>query len=60
MPVAEKDSGITWRINEATGARTTFLDIPQGDFTRDGERGVLGLAFHKTSRSSAWCRPSGD
>ncbi|MCX7360114.1 MAG: PQQ-dependent sugar dehydrogenase [Alphaproteobacteria bacterium] len=44
--VVEKDSGIIWRINEATGARTTFLDIPQGDFTRDGERGVLGLAFH--------------
>jgi glucose/arabinose dehydrogenase len=44
--VVEKDSGVVWRINEATGARTAFLDIPQGDFTRDGERGVLGLAFH--------------
>lgn len=44
--VAEKASGIIWRIDEATGARTTFLDIPQDQFSNDGERGLLGVAFH--------------
>lgn len=42
----EKGTGIIWRVDAASGARTTFLDIPQGDFNSDGEQGVLGLAFH--------------
>ncbi|WP_395646251.1 PQQ-dependent sugar dehydrogenase [Terricaulis sp.] len=44
--IIEKDTGVIWRVDIATGARTTFLDIPQGEFTRDGERGALGVAFH--------------
>ncbi len=44
--VAEKASGIIWRIDEATGARTVFLDVPNGEFLSDGERGVLGVTFH--------------
>lgn len=42
----EKGTGIIWRVDAGTGARTTFLDIPQGEFNSSGERGVLGLAFH--------------
>ena len=30
--IAEKDSGVIWRMDAATGARTVFLDIPQGEF----------------------------
>jgi glucose/arabinose dehydrogenase len=44
--VVEKASGIIWRVDVATGQRTTFLDIPNGQFTSDGERGALGIAFH--------------
>ncbi|MEQ1489391.1 MAG: PQQ-dependent sugar dehydrogenase [Terricaulis sp.] len=44
--VMEKGTGVIWRIDTASGARTTFLDIPQSEFTSDGERGALGLAFH--------------
>jgi Ca2+-binding RTX toxin-like protein len=44
--IVEKASGIIWRVNDDTGARTQFLDIPNGEFTSGGERGVLGLAFH--------------
>jgi Ca2+-binding RTX toxin-like protein len=44
--VAEKASGVIHRIDVTTGARTTFLDIPNAEFLADGERGVLGLAFH--------------
>jgi Ca2+-binding RTX toxin-like protein len=44
--VVEKASGVIHRVDVATGARTTFLDIPNGEFTADGERGVLGIAFH--------------
>ena len=29
-----------------TGAQSVFLDIPAGQFSAGGERGVLGLAFH--------------
>ncbi len=42
----EKSTEIIWRVDASTGVRTTFLDIPQTDFSSDGERGVLGLAFH--------------
>ena len=41
-----KDTGQIFRINTATGARTEFLDIPDGQFAAGGEQGVLGLAFH--------------
>ena len=41
-----KDVGDIVRINTATGAQSTFLDIPNSQFSSDGERGVLGLAFH--------------
>jgi Ca2+-binding RTX toxin-like protein len=41
-----KDSGEIFRINTASGAKTTFLDIPDSQFSGGGERGVLGLAFH--------------
>ncbi|BCH35314.1 hypothetical protein MesoLjLc_72440 [Mesorhizobium sp. L-8-10] len=41
-----KDVGDIVRINTTTGARSVFLDIPNGQFSSDGERGVLGLAFH--------------
>jgi len=44
--VVEKASGVVWRIDETTGARTTFLDIPNTEFLSDGERGALGIAFH--------------
>lgn len=44
--VVEKATGIIWRIDEANGARSTFLDIPQNQFSSDGERGLLGIAFH--------------
>ena len=41
-----KDVGDIVRINTATGAQSTFLDIPSSQFSAGGERGVLGLAFH--------------
>ncbi len=41
-----KDVGDIVRINTATGAQSTFLDIPSTQFLAGGERGVLGLAFH--------------
>jgi len=44
--VVEKGSGIIWRVDASNGTRTTFLDIPNNEFLADGERGVLGLAFH--------------
>jgi glucose/arabinose dehydrogenase len=44
--VAEKTTGFIWRIDEATGARSVFLDVPNTEFLSDGERGVLGVTFH--------------
>lgn len=44
--IVEKGTGVIWRMDAETGAKTTFLDIPQGEFISNGERGVLGLAFH--------------
>jgi len=41
-----KDVGDIVRINTATGAQSTFLDIPNSQFSSGGESGVLGLAFH--------------
>ena len=42
----EKDLGRITRIDLVSGAKTTFLDIPNTDFGGGGERGLLGLAFH--------------
>ncbi len=47
-----KTEGIVYRVNTTTGARTNFLDIPNGEFVSDGERGVLGLAFHPDYQSN--------
>lgn len=50
--VVGKGTGVIWRVDETTGARTTFLDIPNAEFSADGERGVLGLAFHPNYQSN--------
>jgi Ca2+-binding RTX toxin-like protein len=42
----KKDTGEILRINSATGAQTTFLDIPDNQLADGNERGLLGLAFH--------------
>lgn len=47
-----KDSGEIVRINEKTGNKTTFLDIPNGEFAGQDERGVLGMAFHPNYESN--------
>ena len=47
-----KDVGDIVRINTATGAQSTFLDIPNSQFSSGGERGVLGLAFHPDHASN--------
>ncbi|WP_439813804.1 PQQ-dependent sugar dehydrogenase [Zavarzinia sp. CC-PAN008] len=44
--VVQKESGEIFRISTETGARTTFLDLPQESFVRGGEQGVLSVAFH--------------
>lgn len=44
--IVAKDTGVILRVDAATGASSTFLDIPNGEFLGGGERGVLGLAFH--------------
>jgi len=44
--VLEKDEGRIIRIDTTTGAKTTFLDIPASQLSIDGERGLVGLAFH--------------
>ena len=44
--VLEKDEGRITRVDLATGAKSTFLDIPNGEFAGGDERGLLGLAFH--------------
>jgi Ca2+-binding RTX toxin-like protein len=41
-----KDVGDIVRINTTTGDQSTFLDIPNSQFSGGGEQGVLGLAFH--------------
>ena len=41
-----KETGVITRIDTSTGASTTCLDIPDAEFVRGGEQGVLGLAFH--------------
>jgi Ca2+-binding RTX toxin-like protein len=41
-----KSTGEIFRINDETGNKTTFLDIPPGEFAAEDEEGVLGMAFH--------------
>ncbi|HWK67965.1 MAG TPA: PQQ-dependent sugar dehydrogenase [Rhizobiaceae bacterium] len=47
-----KDVGNVVRLDLASGAQTTFLDIPTPEFSSGGERGVLGLAFHPDYRTN--------
>jgi Ca2+-binding RTX toxin-like protein len=49
-----KDSGKIFRINDETGKKSTFLDIPDGQFgdTEGSEAGVLGMAFHPDYESN--------
>jgi glucose/arabinose dehydrogenase len=41
-----KTDGTIVRTNLTNGTQSTFLDIPNTNFSSDGERGLLGLAFH--------------
>jgi Ca2+-binding RTX toxin-like protein len=47
-----KDVGDIVRINTTTGVQSTFLDIPNSQFSSGGEQGVLGLAFHPNHASN--------
>lgn len=44
--VVQKDAGLITRFDPDTGVRSTFLDVPDTEFSGGGEGGVLGLAFH--------------
>ena len=44
--VLRKDVGEIHILNPATGQSSLFRNIPDNQFTPDGEQGVLGLAFH--------------
>jgi len=46
--VLEKDSGRVVLLDLATNqvSPQAFFDVPAGDLSNDGERGLLGLAFH--------------
>ena len=45
--VTRKDIGDIVRVNTATGAQETFLDLePNTDFAPGGEQGLLCVAFH--------------
>lgn len=48
LMVLEKDLGRIRIMDTTSGAiaATAFLDIPDSEFLRGGEQGVLGLAFH--------------
>jgi Ca2+-binding RTX toxin-like protein len=48
----KKNSGEIVRIDAASGAQSTFLDIPDPEFSTQSERGVLGLAFHPDYESN--------
>jgi Ca2+-binding RTX toxin-like protein len=41
-----KNDGTITRTDLSTGTQSVFLDIPNANFSADGERGLLGLAFH--------------
>ncbi len=44
--ILNKGEGTIARKDLSTGIQSTFLDIPNATFSSDGERGLLGLAFH--------------
>ncbi len=44
--VTEKDTGSIVRVDLSSGAHSTFLSIPLGDLSTDGEGGILNVAFH--------------
>jgi Ca2+-binding RTX toxin-like protein len=44
--VLAKNSGQVLRLDQGTHTLSTFLDIPDVQLSTDGERGLLGLAFH--------------
>ncbi len=41
-----KGEGTIVRTDLSGNSQSTFLDIPNANFNSDGERGLLGLAFH--------------
>jgi Ca2+-binding RTX toxin-like protein len=41
-----KNTGDIIRIDTTTGAQSTFLDIPDNQFSTQSERGVLNVVFH--------------
>jgi Ca2+-binding RTX toxin-like protein len=41
-----KNTGDIIRINTTTGAQSTFLDIPDDQFSTNSERGTVNLVFH--------------
>jgi Ca2+-binding RTX toxin-like protein len=44
--VLEKELGQIVQLDPVTGAKKVMFDLPTGSFSSDGERGLLGLAFH--------------
>ena len=63
--VLSKNTGQVLRLDQGTDTLSTFLDIPDGQLSTDGERGLLGLAFHpeyaENGRLFAFItRPDGD
>jgi glucose/arabinose dehydrogenase len=50
--VVEKNLGQVLLLDPSTGARSVFLDIPANELSTDGERGLLGLAFHPSYQTN--------
>jgi glucose/arabinose dehydrogenase len=48
----KKTTGEVFRIDEKTGDRTTFLDIPDNQLSTSNEGGALGMAFHPDYKSN--------
>ncbi len=44
--VVTKSGGVISRLDPSDGSSVPFLNIPADQFSTDGERGVLSLAFH--------------
>ena len=60
-----KDTGDVIRINTTTGSQSTFLDIPDNQFSTQSERGTLNVIFHPDYASNGrffvyLTNPSGD
>lgn len=65
--VVEQNEARVMRLNPATGVTnpTPFLDIPNGEISASGERGLLGLAFHPNYAANGFfyvflTNPAGD